>query len=261
MASAVSLYTLGPMFRAVCLSATSEAVGFPKENLMDFNPDTYWKATSAALQQIVIDLGSAKNITALVVWVNNYSGNQTTTTYELFSSPDNAVYTSRGTGNFGELASQPIIIKDISVQTFRYWRFDFDASATAGQISGIWWCQKFTISQGNEWPENDLQIYHNRSFMSYGGRSIVQAINSNKVEQFGRTYQLDDAKMTVLKNAFIDSAGTRLPVILQEGAANADARLVRFGEDSLDENQFEYQLYRPTIRFITMPYIADGANF
>lgn len=249
------------MNKAIALSATSEATGFPKENLMDFNPDTYWKATSAALQQIVIDLGAAKSVTGIVIWINNYSGNQTTTTYDILSSPDNAIYTSRGTGNFGELSSQPIIIKDISVQTFRYWRFDFDASVTAGQISGIWYCQKFTIAQGNEWPENDLQIYHNRSFMSYGGRSIVQATNQNKVEQFARTYQLDEAKMTVLKNGFIDSAGTRLPVILQEGAANGDARLVRFGEDSLDENQFEYQLYRPTVRFIGMPYIPDGSNF
>ena len=261
MASSVSFYTPGPMIQAICLRATSEAAGFPKENLMDFNPDTYWKATSAAIQQIDIDFGSAKNVTAVVIWVNNYSGNQAATTYTIYSSPDDAIYTSRGTGNFGELASQPIIIKEFSVQAFRYWRFEFDASVTAGQISSILYCQKFTVAQGNEWPENDLTTYSNRTFTSYGGRSFVQRINLNTIEQFARTYQLDQAKMDNLKAAFADTRGSCLPLILQEGSTNAEARLVRFGEDTLDENQFEYQLYRPTVRFVGMPYIPDGSNF
>ena len=38
------------------LSITSEATGFPKENLQDYRDYTYWKATSNATQTITIDL-------------------------------------------------------------------------------------------------------------------------------------------------------------------------------------------------------------
>lgn len=56
MSSSISIQTMQAMIKAVVDSATSEATGYPKEQLVDNNPDTYWKPTSTANQDIEIDL-------------------------------------------------------------------------------------------------------------------------------------------------------------------------------------------------------------
>ena len=265
MASSVSLYTLGNMSNATCIFAgdtggTPESgAGFPKENIMDFNPDTYYKVQSAALREIKIDLATSKTVNACIIWIKNYLLNTSGDLYEIFSSPDDSVYTSRGTGNLADIT--PITIEEITQQTDRYWRLRVDAAVDPYWISGIWLCRKWTISQGNEWPEQDTEVWHNRSFQTYGGRSFVQAINQNKVDSFSRTYQLNESQMNILKSAFTDCGGSRFPLVLQEGSTNFTAQYCRFAQDELNENQIDYQLYRPTVNFLTVPYIADGGNF
>jgi len=261
MASSITLYTLGNMNKAVVDSVTSAAAGFPKENLMDFNPDVYWKATTTGDQVIDIDLKSAKSVDAVILWIQNYTTAFGSGSYTAASSPDDITYTGRFSKAIGTPNTPLIFPVETGTFSFRYWRITFSFMGAVANVSGIFICQKFTIAQGNEWPETDAEIYHNRAFSSAGGRTFVQAINSNKVEQFPRTYQLDQTKMTILQNVFNDSKGSRFPLILQEGALASEARLVRFAQNELNENQIDYQLYRPTVQFLTAPYIPAGETF
>lgn len=258
------------MIQAKCIYAGNttgtpdEPAGFPKQNLVDLNPDTYWKPSSAtAIRRIHIDLTTAKDVDAMVaLWNNNDNANHGSDTYSVSSSTDDITYTSRGTGSLGEVTyDNPILIKDISQINARYWRFEFDPVNFTFNFGEVWACRKFTISQGAEWPENDIERYHNRAVFGPGGRGFVQAVNSNKVEEFSRTYQLDQTKMNFLRDAFNDSRGSRFPLILQEGSINYYARIVRFAQDELDENQIDYQLYRPTVRFVGVPYIPSGSSY
>lgn len=260
--SSVSFYTLGNMRQAVVDSATSEATGFPKENLIDYNPDTYWKGTSDINQVIDIDLQSAKIVDALVFLVQDYKLHGAPDTYEIFSSPDDIVYTSRGTGNLAEALTQPIIIKDITQQTLRYWRFAVDvAGLPVANISELMLCRKHTIAQAAQWPEQDIERYHNRIIISPGGRQFTQSVNLNKQEVFTRKYRLNLSDMNTLKSIFNDGKGRLFPLILQEGTANADARYVRFESDVLNENQLDFELFEPTVQFSQLPFIASGESY
>ncbi len=261
MSSSVSLYTLGNQAQAVCDSVTSETAGFPKENVMDFNPDTYWKATGVTDQIFDFDFQAAVTVDTMIILVHNYSLNHSSDTWEVWSSADDAAYTSKGTGTFVGNQTTQLLFNDITQDTKRYWRLSADALAGAFEFSGVFWAQKHTISQGNEWPEPDLETYHNRGGLTAGGRSFVTAINKNKTETFQRTYQLNQADMTTLQNAFNDSKGSLFPLIIQEGSAMSDARFVRFVDNSLNQNQIDYQLYRPTVTFVTQPFISDGETY
>ena len=259
--SSVSFYTLGNMRQAVCDSVTSEAAGFPKDNVMDFNPDTYWKTPSTAEQLFDFDFQAAVIIDACVILVHNYSKNHPSDLWEIWSSPDDTVYTSKGSGTFvGNATTQPLIL-EVTQDTKRYWRLSADAFNDAFEFSGVLWTRKYTIAQAAQWPERDIDRYHNRVVMAPGGREYVQSINLKKQEIFTRKYRLNEADMNTLRSVFNNCKGRMFPLVLQEGSADADARLVRFASDSLNENQLDFELYEPTVQFVEIPFIEEGESY
>lgn len=268
MSSSVSLYTLGNMERAKITAVTNAAAGFPKENMVDYNPDSYWKQSGDAEHEIDINLGEAKTPDAIVLLVHDYLSSFLGTTFDLHSDDnDDGLYTATTSERLysGKLATTiQLFVIGFTGADKQYWRLKINlggGSTTAPELSGLFLTRKYTISQGNEWPEPDLETYHNRGGFTAGGRSFVSAINRNKTETFQRTYQLDQTDMTALQNAFNDSRGSLFPLILQEGTTDVDARFVRFADNSLNRNQIDYQLYRPTVTFVTQPFISDGEAY
>ena len=78
-------------------SATSEATGYPKEHLLDGSLITGWKGTTAAEQEIVIDLNQtpAYSIYGFGYFVRNYMTNHDVGAngwWELYTSTDGATW-------------------------------------------------------------------------------------------------------------------------------------------------------------------------
>lgn len=251
------------MSAAIVDSITSEATGFPKEQLLDNNPDTYWKPTGTGQQDIVIDLGSALQVDAFVAFVKDYTTMTGAYMYR-YRSSDNVNWTNiGGSWAIGDLTAGPLRFNDLgSPLTYRYWKFEILAQSEAIQLAGLWLCRKYTVAVGNEWPEQDREIYHNRIIEGEGGRDFVIGINRGRSMIIPRSYKISGAtQFGYLRSAWRDSAGQLRPVIIQEGDTYDDGYLARFAEDEFVKNERAYLYYEPIVRFNTMPYIDAGQSY
>jgi len=132
MASSVKLYTLGAMKDADLDSATSEATGYLKENMIDMNPDTYWKGTSTATQSIEIDLNSTSiAIDGVFLFIRNYASITGSETCDCYWSDDDSSYTFVTASVTIASRTLPIYVRTFaSALTHRYWRFNLASLTT-----------------------------------------------------------------------------------------------------------------------------------
>lgn len=260
----INFYTFSNMESAQITAITSEETGYPKENLLDNNPDTYWKPTSISTQTIDFDLGAARSVDAVCGFLRNYSLAGSYSATKWYS--DNGSTWTQDTGNcvWGNMIWGPLRMTDLSVQSsHRYWRLVFSISAAqVPEFAGIWFARKYTLSIANQWPEPDEIVYENYSVAGIGGRRYVYGINKNSYEKIVRKYLIPNAtQFGYLQSAFTDSYGDRFPLIINEGTLYSDARLVRFAKSTLNKNEIAYQVYNPTVEFYELPYIAYGDNY
>ncbi len=274
MSASVNLYTTGIMAKAMVKDITSEATGFPRQNLLDFNPDTYWKPTNTDNQTIDIELGEAYTVTGFAVWIHNYN-----TDYNIGSqviqvlSDDNddgsyTAVTASCTDTFEAFTvGHPIYFPSDTYgwteATRRYWRVIIGNMSIVSEISGFFFLVKRVVSIGNQWPEPDALKYYNSRIELPGGRQFITGINSHGItNNILRTYILEGTTWTStsLYLAFQDCKGSLYPLIMNEGT---DYKYVRFNNegDELSKNQIDYLLYNPTVIFRQIPYIADGETY
>lgn len=264
MASAIDLYTIGNMEKGSVYSATSEAAGYPKERLMDWNPDVFWKPTSTADQTIVIDLGAAQLVDRYFLWIHNYTTNHTSGSSAVrvsYSSSVGSGYTVWETRLFanGFGLGTPIFggSSGLTAQTYRYWKIEFINMATTVEVSGIFLCRKFTLIS-DELPEHDQDIFANRKVEGAGGRMFVAGINRNPYLIIPRTfYMTQTSHQTALKDAWYNCRGSLFPLILLETDGQG-TKLVRFIDEGIDWNKGGHQMWRPTINFQEFPHIYPG---
>ena len=275
MPSSSTLYTTGVMESVTAsVSTGGSATGHGIYSGLDFNPDTYWKADASNNIAIDIDLGSVQTIDQFAVWIHDYD-----TTYEGGSPPhgialvsddnDNGAYSATTTfasGVFTDSAGSPIYFPASSPTptTKRYWQIQLvnlnSATAVVPEISQFFLLRKREISKGNEYPETDSKKFFNAVKESAGGRQFVQAVNSQYVNIFPRSYVLSGSAWTssALYLAHQDSKGRRFPLILSESSSNY---LVRFDSDELSKAEQDYQYYTPSVRFVELPHIPDGSAY
>lgn len=275
MPSSSTLYTTGVMENVTAsVSTGGSATGHGIYSGFDFNPDTYWKADASDSINIDIDLGSAQTIDQFAVWIHDYN-----TTYEggalphgiglVYDTNDNGSYSATTTfasGVFADSAGSPIYFPASSPTpaTKRYWRVVFVnlnmATAIVPEISQFFLLRKREMTKGNEYPETDSKKFYNSVKESAGGRQFVQAVNSQCVNVFPRSYVISGSAWTssALYLAHQDSKGRRFPLILSENSANY---LVRFDSDELSKSEQDYQYYTPSVTFIELPHIPDGSAY
>lgn len=264
MASATDLYSIGIMEKGSVYSATSEASGYPKERLLDWNPDVYWKPTSTADQTIVIDLGSAQQVQRFFLWIHNYTTNHTSGSSAVrvsYSSSVGSGYTVWETRLFsaGFGLGTPIFAgsSSLTAQTYRYWKIEFINMATTIEVSGIFLCKKHSLI-ADEWPENDAIVYANRQVSGPGGRLFVSGVNRNAFREFSRTfYMTQTSHWTAFSDAWDACRGTLFPMVMIE-TDGIGTKYCRFVDQGVDWNKFGHQLYRPTVRFREIPHIYPG---
>lgn len=268
MADSVKLYTTGNMKAAIMASAPDAATGYPVTNILDNNPDTWWKSSDGtANRDLEIDLGSAKTVDALIVWVHNYTAMTNARGIELSYSDDDSTYTFISGSSALVDTAGPIRIRTSGLPTaspHRYWRIriNADAGGQIPEISGVWLCQLFSPSVGNQYPEPDEDVAYNRYEESESGRAFVAGINSQPGVEFTRQFAFySAADATELRNAWLDCIGRRYPLFLHEDTTQTNAVFCRFMEDRYNRARMGYLEYRPTVRFKSIPWIPAGEVF
>ena len=270
MPASANLFTTGILAKAIITSATSEATGFPKENLLDFNPDTFWKPTSTANQTIDIDLGAVQTVDQFAIWIHNYDTDYESGTQTIaigYSTDDSSDYSGGVTQFVGTLfnntVGQPIYFPATPSGPIskRYWRFLITNMTAIAEISQIFLVRKRAITIGNQFPEPDADKFYNNSIALPGGRKFTAGINSKSIkDNVGRTYILEGTvwTSTPLYLAHQDCKGVRYPLILSE---NSDYKLVHFTIDTLSKNKIGHLMYNPFVIYREAPHIADGESY
>lgn len=256
MASSLKLYTTGNMDKATLHNDPNEDSGYPAENCLDNNLDTYWKASAGIYKNIAFDFQEAKQVDCLLIFTKNYK--TTGNIASAYWSDNGTSWTLINQFSMVDYVTPIRIFTNGFGSSHRYWRIIF----TQGQeyrIAGIWWGSYYNIAQGNEYPEADADRFYNRVSALPGGRIAVAGINRRSSRLISRQYVFSGVtEFNKLRNAFLDSSGRRFPLVMNEGSAQGDARLVRFANDDFAENEIDYQMFRPSISFIELPYIDDG---
>lgn len=249
------IYTTAAMERAEIDSATSAATGFPKELLIDGNVDTYWKPTSTANQTIDIDLQSAFDIDAVIVWVNNYSTSFVGTIAAQYSDDDSS-YTTFGSTSPGD---DPVNIIEGTQATHRYWRIVLATFSTVIHIGQIWLCRKRTIGQYFESPYENSYMFNNLVVAGNGGRIFVAPQSRHMQTIQTRLFKIvGSTNLTAMRNAFSDSCGRRFPIIVNDGS---NTKLMRFDDNKFVESVVASDYATATLMMASIPYIADGESY
>lgn len=264
MASSIKLFTTGNMEITACYSASSEASGHPKELVYENNLDTYWKPTGATLERVDFDMSEAVWVNSVCVFLKNYKSYTAGNYKPYYSSNGSDWYAIAGQPSLIDI-NTPIRIHDWGNNWYkRYWRLWFQNSSHIPEVAAVWWTWKYTIDIGNVLPQEDEDQFHSRVSQLPGGRLSVAGINRNRVENFNRRYLIKsgDADFTDLCNTFEVSRGQRHPFVMNEGASQNDARVVRFADDILSRPTVGYDgLHEIEIGLRGIPYIDDGDSY
>jgi len=262
MASYIKLYTTGNMEMAHAHNSPPEATGHPIELALDNNLDTYWKSTSTATVEVEIDLGEAKIVHCALLFIKNYK-EITAGTFTRYWSDNGTAWTIVGGESLSDTSTPIRISMTGGGLTHRYWKLKITTPSHVVELAGVWWAYYYNVGKGNVLPQEDEDQFHGRASQLPGGRLAVAGFNRNRVEGFRRRYLIKsgDADFTDLRNAFLDSRGVRHPLIMNEGSAQADARVVRFVYDIFVNRLATLQVYDAQMSLGGVPYIDDGDSY
>lgn len=265
MNGVITLYSIGRvMEQAYVKTVTSSATGYPKERMTDFDLMTAWKPTTTADQTIIIDLGSVKSIDGLALFIKNYNTDQTwggASYYKITHSADDVTYTTSVNHYFTPTIGKPIWFSDVSdwPVTNRYIKLQLFLRNVIIEIAGIFLYTKH-ILQASEWPHDDAPLLPVLQFDVQGGSKYAVRLARRANRQFSRRFDfVFAAEFAKLKAAYDNSFAVWSPLIYQEGSS--DPMIVRFADPAIPENQYDFEMYQPSARFVELPYIEDGQVF
>lgn len=112
---------------ASTLTATSEEVGFPVENILDRKAYNPWKATTTAQQDIEIDMGGAVAADYIAFAGSNLKAESLTMT--LFSGAAFPPVTTKATIVGSTVSDSGVHFEPFTTDTKQYWRIRISASA------------------------------------------------------------------------------------------------------------------------------------
>lgn len=266
MAQAINFYTAGIMTNVDITSVTSEVAGHEIEFAFDNNLDTFWKATSATNQDIIMDFGVGNTITpdAFALFLRNYN--------TFFFLANAAIYYSDNGTDWTQFIGFDIGMANVqsngvgfevapSTQTHRYWKILMNTIGVIPEIAHFALLRKHAVATGNIHPELTDKRFAVKKQSRPGTRVLKHEINRIAIDTFSRTWLLTgDDDRDALISMWDNTRGHGLPLFMQEDAD--DVQLVEIvAPEHFNENKIQNQLYRPTIMFRTLPYIEDGENF
>ncbi len=262
------------MIKALHLRGFTSA-GYNNYDLLDNNPDKYWQSPAIpAVDEFDIDLGEAKAVSAIAIFINNYKTDHKSDgdgwDFRIQNDTNDSGYetTPYGPVSLTNQLTIPILYGTFTEDTKRYWRFRIEPEDTTGpsysttlRLGCVWFCRAWTLI-ANEWPENDEIVFGNRLNYSMGGRPYRTAYRTTGLSRKPRTfYFTDDTNFGYAKSAYEDCRGSRLPLILIEDDTASTAKLCYFEDETFGYAKQGSALYQPTMTLIEAPYIPDGETY
>ena len=272
MPSSSNLHTLGIMEKVIVSITTGSAAVGAIQDLADFNPDTHIQlADAAGFIELKFDFQEVVTPTQFFIWLYDYNTD--------YNDPplNNAIVVDSCDDDDGlftpatDFAAAVIFNNDVGDPIYfpfstitgsrarRYWRVRWSNVTADFKISQIGFVVTRSISIGNKWPQTDTDQFYTNVIRGEGGRNQYAIVNRNPQRIIPRKWFMSQtANWEALRDAHRDSKGRAIPLVLNEGTDNY---LVRFGRDTLPENQSEYQIWHPSITFEQVPYVEDGENY
>jgi len=177
MAFEAPIYHFDNILDTYGFTITSEAAGYPKENLVDFRPWTYWMPTSTATQYLVVDKGAAGISTDCLSILGHDLFTQGAhievqqDTVSNFTSPTTLVT------DFAVASNDPTMVVFASAGTERYIRIIISNLSAACYIAVIFLGEKMVIPVGPEFGyDPDRQKIEAEKFLSYTGQFLSSSI-------------------------------------------------------------------------------------
>ena len=256
MPSSLKLYTSEVMESISSITAGSTASGTAAWNLVNDDLDTYWAPTGVTLEIVTFDFGSAKAVSAFSMFIRNFAG---VSGNILIQWSDNN--TDWNTSDYATIVGTagPIRIYNFTEGTHRYWRFVVALTTVAVEISYAAFGTYYAITKGNELPENEEDTFPHVVMDRQDGRQDVSPGARYSYQVIPRTYYFfDSTNFNALRNAWLDSQGCRFWLVLQEGSAYSDAKLVRFVDKTFPQGKQNMDIYRKSVTYREIPYIRKG---
>lgn len=262
----VKFFTSGAFTTSGIYSATYEASGFEKENMGDYNPETFWYYNTTGIVYFTFYIPTsvgAPNIGGFFFFLNNYkditSGSFTVNYGDSASGPWNSI--TGGAVNLYDTNGPIRYCEFTSTYSNQYYRVTLAGQNAGVRIGMAFPARVWETSIGAQYPANDQRQFHNKEISTAGGRTFVQRWNSRGTTTLNRTFVSDgETTKTAIQSAFNDSDGRLRPVLYQEGSSQYDAKLCRFQEPLLI-SQRDYQLYDVTFTLDEIPYTPSGQDY
>ncbi len=172
--------------------------GGDTDNLLDRNPTHKWTSGSLLAQSLVIDFGSARACDSIVLDGTNWDNlAEPPLIISLLSSPDNSIWTSRGTFTIAS-GSQILTFTSASV---RYWKINFDSGlATYPQIGNIILGAKIEMT-----TPYDSGFSKSRKFATNKSRAIDGTLYSSQIYTGADNYNFRFSNITNTLSGYLNT--------------------------------------------------------
>ncbi len=222
---------------ASSIAVTSEATGYPKENLQDRSEHTKWKSTDATDQNLDVDWGSAIACDYVILGGHNLYTAGATVTVQY--SDDASTYYTAGSGVPG--SNDPFLVSFTSA-SHRYWRVVLSTGSVAYELATLFIGSKFSHTINKDYGMNFGRAVGVELRETKGGqrRSNLNA-DPRKIWEFTFTYFEESHKNNFLTWAE-DGKLSHLPFYFDPDASG-DLYFVRYMKNEFLMQDKNYQIY------------------
>jgi len=208
---------------ATTITASSEEVLFPKENLQDYRHTIFWQSTGASSEWIKWDFGSAKDVKAFVLKYHNFSAGATVkiqaNSSDSWSSPPVDETLSIVSGQMQKMWD--------SAQSYRWWRLTMEDSGNpdgylrVGRIfSGNWSSPSVNFDWKRPWSVITKAVSRD----STGGQRVARKLADNKKLWRYRFGFFTASDVAIIEDV-LEKCGRHKPFFIVEDADDADNTL------------------------------------
>lgn len=150
------------------ITPSSADVDYPVTNIQDQRLATKWKSDTASTQTVIIDLGSAQDITTLAVLGHNLVATGTTVIGNsvVGGTALSMVWEASGQSSVQTIVyNEDVMLKFVEPMTYRYWKFTFTGLTSALEVARLWLGTYLTINPSSlldfkvTYKNSDINIY------------------------------------------------------------------------------------------------------
>jgi hypothetical protein len=238
------------------LAVGASDTGFSLDSITDEERQVYWRGT-AAIQEIVIDLGTPVNINGVAVLRHNLGDVDAGASHQIWASTDNFVVSNDLIATLS-ISTNDDWYADFTGSTYRYWKLKINWAATdpkpeVGQFA-IFESEQ-TLSSNPDYGFRIKRIIPNRKAEAEDG-DLVVATTGREVLEFSMRFR--DRDMNLEYNQFLTMlahilGGTRPFIFVREQSSGAIPTQGRGywcrWADPWDEEFVYHEVFSWTFRF------------